>query len=153
MNQSNYLSLKKVEELKKELEELKDNKIPDIANKIDEAKQLGDLSENAEYHAAKDEMAWTQGRVIELDHILNDYILINDDKNKDSVTLGSKVIVEVNGKQKEFTIVGQQEADPLEGKISNESPIGEALIGAKKGEKIKINTPAGEQEYLVKQIG
>ena len=153
MDQANYLSLEKVGELKIELIELKDNKIPDIANKIDEAKQLGDLSENAEYHAAKDEMAWAQGRVIELDHILNDYILIKGDSEKDVVSLGSNVEVEVSGQKKTFTLVGQQEADPLEGKISNESPIGNALMGAKKGEKIKIKTPAGEQEYLIKKIG
>lgn len=115
-----YLSQNKYDELKKELVLLKEEKIPAIAKKIDSAKQMGDLSENAEYHAAREEMAWTQSRVKEIKGIFSNAEIISAEKKDiNSVSIGSKVIVEVNGLKKEYFIVGAQEADPLIRKISN----------------------------------
>jgi len=146
-----YLSEEKLAELKQELRELREEKIPTIAKRIDEAKQLGDLSENAEYHAAREDMAWAQSRIKELGHILDNAQIITKSGGK-HVDLGSQITVEVNGKEKTYTIVGAQEADPLEGRISNESPLGEAFIGKKKGDKVDVQVPAGTQTYKIKDV-
>jgi transcription elongation factor GreA len=151
-NQTQYLSQEKHEALKKELKELKEHTIPTIANRIDEARQMGDLSENAEYHQAREEMAWTQSRVKELGYILERAEIISDQGNQEKdgvVRLGSSLTIEVNGKEKTYTIVGAQEADPLEGKISNESPLGEALMGRETGENVEVTVPAGVQVYRI----
>jgi len=147
-----YISQEKFDSLEKELKELKSVTIPAIAVRIDEAKQLGDLSENAEYHDARDQMAWTQSRVKEIEYILQNSEIIKEDQVSTatgSVTFGSIVFVRVHEKEKEYTIVGAQEADPLTGKISNESPLGEALMGKKKGDSIKVTIPSGVQEYKI----
>jgi len=148
-----YISNESLEKLKKEIENIKDQKIPEIAKKIDEAKQLGDLSENAEYHQAKDDMAWAQGRVMEIDNIIDNAEIIKEGgENKNEVGLGSIVVVKVNGEKKEFKVVGQQESDPATGKISNESPLGRQLLGAKLKEEVKVQTPAGEKIYKIIEI-
>ena len=148
-----YVTQKGLEDLQAELVDIKDNKIPEIAKKIDDAKQLGDLSENAEYHAAKEEMGWIQRRAIELQYILDNTQVITKGKDNGIVDLGSTVKFVTNtGKEKEYTIVGPQEADPLSGKISNESPIGKSFLGAKSGEKIKVETPAGITQYTIIEI-
>jgi len=153
MDNTQYLTQEALDNLEKELRDIKDNKIPELAKKIDDAKQLGDLSENAEYHQAKDDMAWAQTRAKEIEEILENAEVIGEDNgDKDNVSLGSTVEVEVNGNKKEFQIVGQQEADPINGKISNESPLGRALIGAKMKSEIKVATPSGEQVYKIKKI-
>jgi len=145
-----YLSLEKKQELEEERKELKNTKIPEIAQRIDEAKQMGDLSENAEYHDARDQMAWAQSRVLEIENILQRAEIITSTGSDDgTVTLGSTVVVKVNGKEKEYSIVGAQEADPLSGKISNESPLGEAFMGKKKGDVVEVQVPAGVQEYKI----
>lgn len=152
MTQDNtqYVSKDKFDELKRELVELKSNTIPEIATRIDDAKQLGDLSENAEYHDARDQMSWTQSRVKEIEHILQHAEIITSQGSKDgSVNIGSTVVVKVNGKEKEYMIVGAQEADPLSGKISNQSPLGEAFMGKSKGDKVAVKVPAGIQEYKI----
>ena len=114
-----YLSREKYETLEKEQKELKSDKIPEIANRIDEARQMGDLSENAEYHAARDEMAWVQTRVKEINRILNTSEVIDGARDhSSSVTIGSTVTVKSEKIEREFTIVGAQEADPLAGRIS-----------------------------------
>ena len=143
-----YVSEEKKLELETELLELKEKIIPAIAKRIDEAKQLGDLSENAEYHAAREEMAWAQSRIKELSHILDNAEIITKSSGK-NINLGSKIVVEVNGKEKNYTIVGAQEANPIEGKISNESPLGEAFMGRKKGDKIEVVVPSGTQTYKI----
>ena len=145
-----YLTIESLEKLNQELKNIKEKQIPEIAKKIDEAKQQGDLSENAEYHQAKDDMSWAQGRLIEIENIIDNAQIIEENfGNKNEVTLGSTVLVKANNSNKEFQIVGQQESDPLIGKISNESPIGRALLGAKLKEEIKVKTPAGEQVYKI----
>jgi transcription elongation factor GreA len=150
MESTQYLSQEKFDELTVELKQLKLNTIPEIAVRIDEAKQLGDLSENAEYHDARDQMAWTQSRVKEIEAILDNSEIVVDDGVRDGVvTIGSVVTVSVNKKEKEYTIVGAQEADPVAGRISNESPLGEAFLGRKKGDVITIDVPSGTQEYKI----
>lgn len=144
-----YLSQGSFDNLQKEAEELKNRLIPDIAKKIDEAKQQGDLSENAEYHQAREEMSWAQGRLMQVNQILANAQIIQKNKNTTSVSLGSKVVVEVNGNERIYTIVGPQEIDLTQGFISNVSPIGEALLGREAGDTVEINTPGGKQQYKI----
>lgn len=148
-----YLTQNKFDELKKELVELKEETIPMIAKKIDSAKQMGDLSENAEYHAAREEMAWAQSRSKELDYILNTAEIIpTEGINSETVSVGSNITVQINGENREYTIVGAQEADPLSRRISNESPLGEAFLGKSKGDVVKVEVPSGVQEYKILEI-
>lgn len=146
-----YLSKESLEALKKEYEDVKYVQIPAVANKINEAKQQGDLSENAEYHQAKEEMAWAQGRLLELENIIGSAQIIEKSKS-DKIGLGNTVVVEVNKIEKTYQIVGAQEADPLNGKISNESPLGNAFLGHKSGDKVEVRTPAGLQNYEIKEV-
>lgn len=148
-----YLTQTKHDELKKELAYLKEEKIMHIAKKIDSAKQMGDLSENAEYHAAREEMAWTQSRAKELEQILNTAEIISTEGGKgNTVTIGSKIEVQLNDINKTYTIVGAQEADPLARKISNESPLGQAFLGRSKGDTIQVKVPSGIQVYKIIDI-
>lgn len=148
-----YLTVQGLEDLKKEFEQLKDKKIPDIANLIDEAKQQGDLSENAEYHQAKEEMAWAQGRLQELRYILdNAEVMSPVQKNQGVIMVGSTIKIKNNATTKSFTIVGPHEASPLQGKISNESPLGESFLGHKVGDDVVVITPAGKQTYEILEI-
>ncbi len=151
--QTQYMSQEKIDELKTELSDLKNNKAPQLRKRIDEARQMGDLSENAEYHAAREELAWVQSRIGEIQIILDNAQIIQTGQDESGkVTIGATVKVETHGKEKEFTIVGAQEANPLEGKISNESPLGSALLGKKKGEKVEVEIPAGTQVYKILKI-
>jgi len=146
-----YMSQPKLDALKQELDELKEVKIIAIAKRIDEAKQMGDLSENAEYHAARDEMSWAKSRVMELENLINNAEIISEEKGN-RVQIGSTVRVKMNGKEKEYTIVGAQEADPLSGKISNESPLGSAFLGRSKNDEVQATLPAGVQVYKIVDI-
>lgn len=150
------MSAEKKQVLETELNELKLTKIPAIARRIDEARQHGDLSENAEYHAAREEMAWARGREEELVNILENAVVMAEGsvsaKKGAVVQLGSTVLASVNGKEKKYTVVGAQEADPASGKISNESPLGQAFLGRTKGESVEVNVPAGMQVYTILDI-
>ncbi len=137
-------------ELEKELEQLKGRR-GDVADKIAEARDYGDLSENAEYDAAREEQGILETRIIEIEDILQNAEIISGGK-KGEVGLGSTVELKTGDKTVKYTVVGPVEADPLEGKISNESPIGQALIGKKVGEAVTIKTPKGETEYEVVSI-
>lgn len=153
MSDTQYMSQEKIDSLKAELEDLKNNKAPQLRKRIDEARQMGDLSENAEYHAAREELAWVQSRLGEINVILdNAEVILSGQDDNGKVSIGSTVKVEVGGKEKEFMIVGAQEADPLHGKISNESPLGSALLGKKKGDKVEVKVPSGTQVYKVLKI-
>lgn len=137
-------------ELENELSELK-NRRTEIAEKIANARDYGDLSENAEYDAAREEQAQLESRVSELEEILQNADIIKPAKANGKIQVGS--IVELkNGKTVKYQIVGPVEADPLEGKISNESPIGAALMGKKEGDKVTIETPKGSVSYTVVSI-
>jgi transcription elongation factor GreA len=140
------------DKLKKELEELTTVKRREIADRIQKAKDMGDLSENAEYSEAKDAQAFNEGRIAELNQMLKTLTVVEGNNGKGIIGMGSKVLAEVNGKEKEYEIVSFNEADPLEGKISNESPLGTAFLGKKKGEKVTVTTPKGEMEYTIKKI-
>lgn len=144
-----YVSAQGLVDLQKELKELKDNKIPEIAELIDEAKQQGDLSENAEYDMAKEQMAWAQGRVNELRYLIDHAVVVSSQQNEGVVKIGSTITIKTATTTKSYTIVGQQEANPLEGKISNESPLGESFFGHKVGDKVEVTTPAGKQAYEI----
>jgi transcription elongation factor GreA len=137
-------------ELESELEMLK-NKRGDIAEKIANARDYGDLSENAEYDAAREEQGLLETRLAEIEEILMNVEIIEPGKANGIVNVGSTVDLR-NGKKVTYQIVGPVEADPLEGKISNESPIGAALIGKKTGEKVTITTPKGDSTYTIEAI-
>lgn len=140
------------EKLKKELDYLTTVKRREIAERIKAAKELGDLSENAEYSDAKDGQAFNEGRIIELNNILKNLTIVESEYNKNEIAMGSKVTVKTNGEEKQYTIVSFNEADPQEGKISNESPLGVAFLEKKKGDIVKVNTPKGEMEYKIIKI-
>ena len=135
-----------------ELNTLSTIKRREIAERIERAKELGDLSENAEYSEAKDAQALNEGRILELTNTLKNVTIVDAGGAKGQVAMGSSVTVSCNGKDKEYTIVSFNEADPLNGKISNESPLGLAFLGKKKGETVMVETPRGTVEYKIKKI-
>jgi transcription elongation factor GreA len=137
-------------ELETELEELKGRRGA-VADKIAEARDFGDLSENAEYDSAREEQGLLESRIAEIEDILLNAELIKAVKSS-KVNLGSKVELKTGKKSVTYTVVGPVEADPLEGKISNESPIGEALMGKKVGDNASITTPKGEIVYEIVAI-
>ena len=124
----------------------------DIAERIERAKELGDLSENAEYSEAKDAQALNEGRVMELTNSLKNVTVVQGDTLHSEVMMGSIVTVKVDGKEKKYTIVSFNEADPINGKISNESPIGVSFIGKKKGDSFDVETPRGVMKYKITNI-
>jgi transcription elongation factor GreA len=138
-------------ELETELEELKGRR-GDIADKIAEARDYGDLSENAEYDAAREEQGLVESRIAEIEDILLNADIIKASKSS-TVHLGSKVELKTGKKTVNYHVVGPVEADPLAGKISNESPIGVALMGKKVGDKATITTPKGEINYEIVKVG
>lgn len=137
-------------ELEKELEELKSRR-GEVADKISEARDFGDLSENAEYDAAREEQGLLETRIAEIEDIITNAEIIKASK-KDVVGLGSTVELKTGAKSMTYTIVGPVEANPLEGKVSNESPIGMALYGKKVGETVTISTPKADIEYKLVSI-
>lgn len=142
-----------IEELKTEQQELIAQRGP-IAERIKSAREFGDLAENAEYTSARQEQERVEGRIAELEHILQNVEVIQKPKGDSKVQLGSRVSLKDNGnKTKEFQVVGTVEADPLHGKISDESPIGRALIGKKVGQEVEIKTPAETATYQIVEIG
>jgi len=140
------------EKLKNELNNLINVKRRDIAGRIQKAKDMGDLSENAEYSEAKDAQALNEGRIIEVSQLLKNVTVVEGESNGSEITLGSKIEVEVNGVSKEFEIVSFNEVDPAAGKISNESPLGQSFIGKTKDDLIMIKTPGGEKVYKIIKI-
>lgn len=147
-----YLTADGITKLKEELDDLVMNQRPKIAGRLKEAKEYGDLSENAQWDDAKDQQAFVEGRISEIENILKHAVVIEQPKDKNIVGLGSVVHVEVEDGVQQYTIVGSPEANPEEGKISNESPIGKALIGAKRGDQIEVETPSGNLTFKIKQI-
>lgn len=152
MNKQFYLTAEGIKELKKEHEELVEQRGP-IAERIKTAREFGDLSENAEYSSARQEQERVESRISEIEHILLNVDVIKKPKVEGKVSLGSHVKLKSdNGKTKEFQVVGTVEADPLSGKISDESPIGQALLGKKVGEDVEIVTPADTSVYKVVSV-
>jgi transcription elongation factor GreA len=150
MNKTYHLTVEGKKELEAELEELKPQRAI-IAEKIANARDYGDLSENAEYDAAREEQGLLESRIAEVEEILKNADIIEAGKSDGTVKVGSTVDL-YNGKNVTYQVVGPVEADPIEGKISNESPIGAALIGKKTGDKVTIKTPKGEMSYAIKKV-
>ena len=151
-NKKIYLTKEGLEKLEQELKDLTTNKRKEVALRIKEAKEFGDLSEISEYEEAKNEQAFIEGRIAEAQNILKNSVLISNKGTSGKISVGSKVTVEIAGELTEFIIVGSTEADPMQGKISNESPIGQALLNRKEGEEVEIEVPAGKLIYKVKKI-
>lgn len=149
-----FLTQKGFEDLQKEYKDLLEQRRPEVVERLSAAREMGDLSENAEYTAAREELQFIDGRLDELEAMLKGVEIINDTKahGSKSVDLGCVVTVKVNGKEVIFTVVGEWEADPAEKKISHESPLGKALLGKSVGDEIEVQAPAGTMTYTVVSI-
>lgn len=147
-----YISAEGLEKLKKELNELKTAKRQEIAERLEHAKALGDLSENAEYQEAKEEQSLIESQIADLESAIRDAVLIEKVATSDLVSVGATVTVASPDGEETYTIVGSEEADPAAGRISNESPIGRSLIGRKRGDRVEIKTPGGNMTYEVRKI-
>lgn len=147
-----YLTHEGLEKLRVELKELKTVKRKEISHRIQEAKELGDLSENAEYTEAKTEQGFIEGRIIEIENILKNAVVIESSNENSVVRVGSTVEFESQGKVTKYTIVGFNEANPSAGLISNESPIGQGLLGHKAGEVVEVSLPKGLVNYKIISI-
>jgi transcription elongation factor GreA len=148
-----YLTPEGKAKAKAELDDLINNKRVALSKRLRDAIQQGDLSENADYHAAKEDQAFLEGKILELQAILRSAVIIEEGGGgSDMVQVGSRVTVEESGDELTFTVVGAKEANPREGKISNESPVGRALLGRRAGEVARAATPAGEIVYKVIKI-
>lgn len=154
MADETYLTQEGAEDLKRELDELINVRRPDIAQKLKDAVADGDLKENANYHDAKEQQAFIEGRIQNLENILRSATIITNDGPSDVVVIGSKVTIREEGEDEDETymIVGAAEANPTEGKISQKSPIGRALLGHKKGDKVNVDTPSGRITFKIRKI-
>lgn len=155
MAKKNILTYEGLQKLEEELQDLKVVKRREIAQKIKEAREQGDLSENAEYDAAKDEQRDIEARIEEIELILkNAEVVVEDEVDLDKISVGCKVrILDIEyDEELEYKIVGSTEANSLKGKISNESPLGQALLGAAIGNIVKVEAPVGELSYKVLEI-
>jgi len=154
MNDQIELTKEGLEEIKAELMELVDIKLPAIIDRVQKAREHGDLSENAEYHSARDDQQLLQARIDELQNIVEKAVVVKNTRSQNKIGMGSTVTIRKIGDQKERTIhmVGEFEADPIANKISVGSPLGEALVGMKKDDKIVVKAPAGEIKYEITNI-
>jgi transcription elongation factor GreA len=151
---SSYLTMEGFDRLQKELDYLRTEKRIEVAERLRNALEDGELIENAELEAAKNEQSFVEGRIKELEILLSNAHLIEENKKSDTVQVGSKVKVKEEGYDpEEYVIVGAAEADPRLGRISNESPIGKALLNKKAGDKVKVEAPGGEFEIDILSIG
>ncbi len=146
-----YLTKEGIEELESELKDLKSNKRKEVATALKEAKEFGDLSENTDWDDAKARQVFIEGRIAEIENILKHAKVIEKSKG-DEVVVGSTVEVQVEKDKHIYQIVGSTEANPEEGKISDESPIGKALLGKKVGEHAEVEIPAGSITYKIKRV-
>jgi transcription elongation factor GreA len=147
-----FITEEGLKKIKDELEHRKTTIRQGIANAIKEAKEQGDLSENAEYSAAKAQQGENEAKIAELEFMLKESKVATYDKNLGVVQLGSRVSVKFNGSEMEFQIVGSNEANPGELKISNESPMGKAFMAKKKGDKVDVTTPGGVVKYTILDV-
>jgi transcription elongation factor GreA len=148
-----YISKDGLDKLRAELAEMTNVRRPEIAQRIHDAKEHGDLSENAEYEDAKNEQAFVEGRIQTLETMIKNASLIDEHTSTDHVQIGSTVKVKGEDGTETFSIVGSAEAKPADGRISNESPVGRALLGRRKGDKVVVKVPAGDFAYTILEIG
>jgi len=151
-SKTTYISKDGLDKLRAELEVMLSSRRPEIAQRIHDAKEHGDLSENAEYEDAKNEQAFVEGRIQTLEAMIKSASLIDEHGSTDHVQIGSTVHVNGEDGAEAFQIVGSAEAKPAAGKISNESPVGRALLGRKKGDKVVVKVPAGDFTYTIEKI-
>jgi len=147
-----YISATGLEKLKEEMETRRKITRKEIAERISDAKELGDLSENFEYHDAKEQQALNEGRILQLEAMIVDAAIVEQQSGGDVIELGSTFVVDLDGNQKKFELVGFAEADPISGKISNDSPLGKNFIGCKTGEVVKVTVPSGTKQYKIVEI-
>ena len=152
MVQPYYLTKERLEELKRELEDLKINARIRVSERLKRAKEFGDLSENAEYTEAKEEQEQIERRIFELEEMVKNAAIIKQGAAGGEVQIGSTVTLEKGKQTVKYMIVGSNEARPEEGKISNESPVGKELLGKKVGDTIRVKTPSGEVQYTIAGI-
>lgn len=153
MDSTVYLTKDGLKNLKEELEHLLGDERKEVAERIKTAMDFGDLSENSEYSDAKERQAFVEGRIIEVEHLIKNAQVIDDTHtNCSNVNIGCTVILEDADRELEYRIVGSTEADPTKGYISNESPIGKALLGKKTGDLVEVSVPAGVKTYKVKKV-
>lgn len=152
MAKKHLLTERGLAKLKNELDILINQRRKEVIERIQEAVAHGDLSENADYAQAKEEQAFIEGRVQELEEIIKNAEIIQSNGNRNMVSVGSTVRLSANGTEKTYTIVGSNEANPAEGKISNESLVGQKLLGAKPGDRVEVTTPGGKVQYEIIEI-
>ena len=153
MDKPVYLTAEGKVALEEELTHLKMVRRPEVADRIQQAKLDGDVSESGEYEDAKNEQAWVEGRIRTLEHMLQNSSIITGTRS-DVIALGSHVsLKDGDGEKLEYTIVGPAEANPRQSRISNESPVGKALMGKKKGDKVRVDTPGGVEEFTILKVG
>jgi len=146
-----YITPQKLNELKEKLKELREKR-KEISKRIQEAQDRGDITESAEYAEAKEAQAFNEGRIKELEQLFNEAVVISKKQRCDIVEVGCEILVQNRDHKKEFTIVGSEEADPAQGKISNESPLGRAFLGKKIGDEVMVHTPNGKIHYKILEI-
>jgi transcription elongation factor GreA len=147
-----FVSTQGLQDLKDELENRRNIQRPEIAQKIASAKELGDLSENFEYHEAKEQQGQNESRIIELEEMIREAVIVHSKTGDSTISLGCSFVAEKDGVGKHFQMVGSSEANPLEGKISNESPMGRAFLGLAAGEVAEIKTTNNSIKYKVIEI-
>src|SRR3954468_18268790 len=151
-NKPAYVSKEGLEQIRRELDELQNVKRAEVAARIHEAKEHGDITENAEYEDAKNEQAFVEGRIQTLSALVKNAVVIEENHSSTHVQIGSHVTLQSKDGKESSQIVGSAEAAPAEGKISNESPVGRALLGHKKGEEVTVTVPAGDYKYKILSI-
>ena len=153
MTDQTFLTREGLKKLEEELEHLRTVRRAQVAERLHNAQEDGELIENAEYEDAKNEQAFVEGRILTLEAMLSNAVIIKDNGPEGIVALGSKITVKENGGRPEvYMLVGAAEASPKEGRISNESPLGKALLGRRVGDEVKVNTPAGTLSFRVVAI-
>ena len=140
------------EALEKELELIVEKKRPKLVERLSNARAEGDLSENSDYQNAREELSFMDGKIAELQGVIKNAEVISGSGNGNEVSVGTSVKVKVNGAEHEYHVVGEWEADPMKKKISHTSPLGKALVGKKKGEKVDVEAPAGKVSYEIVEI-
>lgn len=149
-----YMTEEGKQKLEKEIEMLKTERRKEVVERIKVARSFGDLSENSEYDSAKEEQAFVEGRILQLESMIRNSEIIEEDSNSSSVQVGKTVKFKElpDGEEEEFTIVGRAEADPVEGKISNDSPLAKSLLGKEKGAQVVVSTPGGDMKVEIINI-
>jgi len=152
VNKQVQITQEGLDSLNSELQVLTEVKRPKVVDRLSNARLQGDLAENSDYHNAKDELEFLDGRISELESVLQNAVVVTNGKVNGGVSVGTKVTLKTNGEEHLFYIVGEWEADPMQKKISHTSPLGQALLGKGVGEKVEVDAPAGKLLYEILSI-